>query len=193
MNNGSILKTLLSQRGMTIKDLAQKTGISIHTLYSITKRNSDNIRRVNLIKIFKALGVSELEFYSLAMDVIVKSIQTTDASTDDKRLKELYEEFDTLQTCIDENQERMSSGIDSIADTKARDAASILRSNIPDNDDLFSNPFPTKQYTLFAHEIVLIKAYLKLNQNGKREAIKRIQELAMIDKYLEEGLKDGIL
>jgi DNA-binding Xre family transcriptional regulator len=67
MINGSILKTLLSQRGMTIKDLAQKTGISIHTLYSITKRNSDNIRRVNLVKIFKALGVSELEFYSIAM------------------------------------------------------------------------------------------------------------------------------
>lgn len=56
MGTGFILKELLRERGMTIKSLAQKSGISVNTLYSITKRDSDNVDPVILKRISDALG-----------------------------------------------------------------------------------------------------------------------------------------
>lgn len=58
MGTGLLLKTMLRDRNMTIKSLAEKTGISINTLYSITKRDSGNVDPVILQRIASALGVS---------------------------------------------------------------------------------------------------------------------------------------
>ena len=55
MGFGNKLKKVLKEKNMTIKELSEKTGISVNTLYSITKRDtrfpSDDI----LFKICKAL------------------------------------------------------------------------------------------------------------------------------------------
>lgn len=74
MGFGSKLKELLVQKGMTIKELSEVTGISINTLYSITKRDtripSDDI----LDKIANALKVSKNEF--LTHDVVKNEIRS---------------------------------------------------------------------------------------------------------------------
>lgn len=57
MGVGAKIKTLLSERNMTIKELSEKTGISINTLYSITKRDSSNVRISTLEAIANALNV----------------------------------------------------------------------------------------------------------------------------------------
>lgn len=57
MGVGAKIKALLSERNMTIKELSEKTGISINTLYSITKRDSSNVRLSTLEAIAKALDV----------------------------------------------------------------------------------------------------------------------------------------
>ncbi len=41
MRTGSNLKNFLKEKNMTIKELAEKTDISLNTLYSITKRDSE--------------------------------------------------------------------------------------------------------------------------------------------------------
>ena len=48
----------LKQKNKTILWLAEKSGVSKNTLYTITKRDNTNIRHENLKKIADALGVS---------------------------------------------------------------------------------------------------------------------------------------
>lgn len=57
MGTGILLKTILRKRNMTIKCLAEKAGISINTLYSITKRDSENVDPVILQRIASALEI----------------------------------------------------------------------------------------------------------------------------------------
>lgn len=57
MGFGVLLKDLLAQRNLTIKDLSEMTGISINTLYSITKNDSVNVRSDTLKKISVALNI----------------------------------------------------------------------------------------------------------------------------------------
>ena len=58
MGLGNTLKQMLADKGMSIKDLSEKTGIPVNTLYSITKRDSSSIRTDNLRLIAEALDVS---------------------------------------------------------------------------------------------------------------------------------------
>lgn len=57
MGVGLRIKQILRGRGMTIKQLAEETGVSRNTLYSITKRDSERVDRALLQKIADALRV----------------------------------------------------------------------------------------------------------------------------------------
>ena len=61
MGFGSVLKSLLSEKNMSIKDLSEVTGIPLNTLYSITKRDSVNVRPETLEKIANALQITSDE------------------------------------------------------------------------------------------------------------------------------------
>lgn len=58
MGVGLRLKTILRDRKMTIKRLAEETGIPLNTLYSITKRDSERVDPVIIQKIAETLIVS---------------------------------------------------------------------------------------------------------------------------------------
>ena len=58
MGVGLRLKKILRDRKMTIKRLAEETGIPVNTLYSITKRDSERVDPVIIQKIAEALIVS---------------------------------------------------------------------------------------------------------------------------------------
>lgn len=57
MGIGTNIKRLLSVKKMTIKELAEKTGIPVNTLYSITRRDSHSTKTEYLGKISAALDV----------------------------------------------------------------------------------------------------------------------------------------
>lgn len=67
MGAGIRLKELLRQRQVTIKQLSIMTGVSINTLYSITKRDSSSIDSAILSRIVTALGITEEEFYNFRL------------------------------------------------------------------------------------------------------------------------------
>ena len=48
---GKRLKSILEEKGITILELSQITGISKNTLYAITKRDNDTMKYENLKKI----------------------------------------------------------------------------------------------------------------------------------------------
>lgn len=58
MGVGLALKKVLRDRKMTIKQLSESSGISVNTLYSITKRDSERVDNVILDRIASVLGVS---------------------------------------------------------------------------------------------------------------------------------------
>ena len=69
MGAGLRLKEILRQRQMTIKQLSIITGISINTLYSITKRDSSKIDPAILSRIVAALDITEKEFYNFDIQI----------------------------------------------------------------------------------------------------------------------------
>lgn len=71
MGFGAILKNILADKNMSIKELSQMTGIPLNTLYSITKRDTVNVRQETLEKISHALNIPTEEF----IDALHKDIQ----------------------------------------------------------------------------------------------------------------------
>lgn len=61
MGIGMTLKSILRNRKMTIKQLSEESGISINTLYSITKRDSERVDEVILQRIADTLGIPVYE------------------------------------------------------------------------------------------------------------------------------------
>ena len=76
---GIKLKEILRDKGITIKQLSIDSGISLNTLYSITKRDSERVDPVILNSIAKALDVpvsallSEAEKISAAIDIAMRA------------------------------------------------------------------------------------------------------------------------
>ena len=59
MGVGIRIKSILRERRMTIKQLAELSEIPLNTLYSITKRDSERVDRIILKKVASTLEVSE--------------------------------------------------------------------------------------------------------------------------------------
>lgn len=57
MGVGKQIKKILEEKGVTIKDLSLMSGISLNTLYSITKRDSNNISKDVLERLTMTLDV----------------------------------------------------------------------------------------------------------------------------------------
>ena len=76
MGFGAILKNVLAEKNMSIKELSQLTGIPLNTLYSITKRDTVNVRQETLEKISHALNIPTDEFINdLHKDIQVKQYE----------------------------------------------------------------------------------------------------------------------
>ena len=76
MGFGSILKEVLANKNMSIKELSQITGIPLNTLYSITKRDTVNVRQETLEKISHALDIPTDDFINaLHKDIQNKQIE----------------------------------------------------------------------------------------------------------------------
>lgn len=73
MGFGKRLKEVLKNKGITIKELSKMTGISINTLYSITKRDTSMPDQEIINKITNALKIEKSELISL--DVISEDLK----------------------------------------------------------------------------------------------------------------------
>lgn len=86
MGFGIILKEVLANKNMSIKELSQITGIPLNTLYSITKRDTVNVRQETLEKISNALDIPTDDFINaLHKDIQNKQLELENLQ---KRLRE---------------------------------------------------------------------------------------------------------
>lgn len=103
MGIGTNLKKILSDKNMTIKELSEKSGVSLNTLYSITKRDS-NMSRYDIIeKIALTLNVTVKELTGYEIDEPNTDIQNArhheiikDNTIFKKRDKTLFESLTDL-------------------------------------------------------------------------------------------------
>lgn len=68
MGLGIRLKEILKAQGLTVKELSEMSGVSLNTLYSITKRDNNMARYDIVKKIAKALDISVEELTGLSID-----------------------------------------------------------------------------------------------------------------------------
>ena len=75
---GKRLKSILEEKGITILELSQITGISKNTLYAITKRDNDTMKYENLKKIADALNMTpdEIVDYDVSKEGSVSPMPT---------------------------------------------------------------------------------------------------------------------
>lgn len=78
MGIGTNIKRLLAVKKVTIKELAEKTGISVNTLYSLTRRDSESTKTEYLWLISNALGVGIDEIVSIPKVQIIQSLGALD-------------------------------------------------------------------------------------------------------------------
>lgn len=74
---GKNIKKVLAEKDMTVKELSDITKIPINTLYSITKRDSENVRMSTIQKIAKALEVPITDLVVMDLADLAKGMDAT--------------------------------------------------------------------------------------------------------------------
>ena len=164
MGTGENLKRILSKKGMTIKGLSEISGVPLNTLYSITKRDSKNTRSATLQKIADALGVhiSELSYHNVQYD-----------DTVDPRWSELDEKIKSETSTLEERQEYWRIINNAAEGLKERDATGRFLDRLLDFH--------------VAHDELILTYYHRLNNVGRKEAVKRMFEIAQLPKYTDNS------
>lgn len=99
MGFGNRLKDILKKKGITIKELAEMTNISINTLYSITKRDTNMPDAEIIDKIATALQIDKSELLTFEiLDSELKNLFNQVDKTESELRKKLYEISEMLNS-----------------------------------------------------------------------------------------------
>lgn len=158
MGVGYRIKEILRKRKMTIKQLAETTGIPVNTLYSITKRDSQRIDKVILKRISDALGITPIELLGIEVE---GEDENGEYFTVEKNPFDKLSGIDGFS--IDEN----GNFLIKFGST----AESVFRAEMLNIEN--------SKY----REYKLKTAWKQLNIDGQQKAVERIEELTEIPKY----------
>ena len=196
MSVGENIRRIRKIRGLTQKELGKKLGISQAAVGQYEKSNA-NLTQTTIQKIANALDVTPsalINEFCNALGENIKSLrEEKNISISD--LAKLTGISEKLLTEYEENiTEPYPRDIERIAYYLDKEGTAILGENLPfsmfDSNDM---P-PEKPYEscyrdpLSLHEQVLLANYRKLNDTGKEEARKRVQELTEIEKYKPKNI-----
>lgn len=92
MGVGNRLKNILQMKGMTIKQLSEKTGVSINTLYSITKRDSDHVKTEIIERIAAALELPPSTLIGYDQDAHYDGMSDDEIKDMQQRVWNLYKQ-----------------------------------------------------------------------------------------------------
>ena len=164
MGLGTNLKEILKNKNMTIKELSAQTGISLNTLYSITKRDG-NMARFDIIKkICEALNISESEL--VGFDISPEDYE----GIKNPRIYEVHKKSDERTGLL--LKEEHNYGI---------------------SDNSYNGSLPSKQFTdKICHTLLkneLDDNFRALNPEGKRKLVDYSSDLTKIPDY-QNGIPD---
>lgn len=208
MGLGLRLKEILKSKNMTIKELSQESGVSINTLYSITKRDNNMARYDIVEKIALALGVSveELTGYTINHNIanniknprLYEVIQSDSSNFNNKRsFADLVMEI-ANDTLAYEKETNIKKEIDS-ASTKnnketfcATPKITELRNRNLSQEGLdvlaqLTNGLKESARVSVEAGRELLLSFDKLNEKGQNKAIEQVEMLTKIPEYQKKN------
>lgn len=168
------IKYLRKQKHMTQKQLSEKTGLAVITIQQY-EAGKYSPKHDNLIKLATAL---ECEVSDIDESIIVIPLPKYELTPErlekarlDAEARKLIEKHKAGESLTDEEQRKISDYGERIK--KDMENLPKLRESIKN----FSNAVDKWG------ENILIDRYRQLNNDGKREAVKRVDELTEIPRY----------
>lgn len=187
---GNKIQQYRKQQRMTQAELAKKSGISVTSIsrYELGTRSPT---AEHISRILNALEISELEFYGSSMQILGDQYEKALADENDGLMDKYYGEFERVAALYNNNEDRIREQAIGQNDIILKERHRVMQVPFVEIDSTFSKWIQLK-YTLVADEIYLIQAYLQLNSHGKKEAVRRVMELGMIEKYTQPDQKKGV-
>lgn len=165
---GTNLKEILKQKNMTIKDLSKKSGVSVNTLYSITKRDGRMARFDIIKKICEALEIEESEL--LGFDVQPEDYKEEN-SRSNLRVYEVHRNSDLRNGYIDSSpptHKNLTQHLVKIIDSQVDQA---VKENFTNN----------------TRQIELLCSFDNLNDAGKTKVIDYAADLSGNPDYRKDS------
>lgn len=162
MGLGTNLKRLLKDKNMTIKELSSISGVSLNTLYSITKRDN-NMSRYDIVKkIASSLNVTVEELTGYKIDESRTNIKNA-------RLFEVIKN-DNKQTT------------DTVTALKKL-TYSIYEKDNPELTESFAETLLSK---VDDKTIQINNLFVQLNEKGQDKAVEQVELLTKIPEYRKD-------
>lgn len=199
MGIGNNIKTILKEKDETLVWLAGKAKLSVNTLYGITKKDVTNIRKETLEKIAAALEVSEEELLKDNERKIRIFNPAEDIDTSGKfsyiydpnnSLSETYKQMLAFHEMAEKG---FVEEFCSAYDITKEEAYQILIGSRDKMDaesyqkqiDHYENlPRAYAVNIIYQDQLEVLSNYFyHLNYSGRREALKRMEELTFLAKY----------
>ena len=202
MGIGFRLKELLRDKKITIKELADSTGIPVNTLYSITKRDSNRVDSVILRRIVDTLGIHMYDLTGAEyLPIVLKKgvISVSDIAA------EMEIPVERVQAIVDNRHEYSEETVKKVAAVAALLDAEFQKKSEEEQAALLARATLKKvlefdqgtggasradgsedgntQFDSVEDRIMYF--YSLLNEEGRRVAADRVQELSEIPKYRE--------
>lgn len=198
MTLGERLQAARTEAGLTQQELSDKCGIAAPTLRSY-EAGRLNPKYETVKKIAEAIGISTLglidpEMYQQHLDVLNKAFENY--STMKQKMEEALEKETTesgksiLQTLINAADECKSNTWLELVAAKAQNRAYLIEEHKRQEKEKRTRA-SREQKQMAYNSDWLYKAFSKLNAAGQKEAIKRVEELALIPAYSASKTEEG--
>lgn len=180
MGVGTKIKAILKEQKKTIKQLAEESGVPVNTLYSITKRDSEEVSDPVLEKISNALGVSK--------DIFIPSVVRESAwefAEQQAQQNQVLEKRGLLNGLPEEQRKSLTNA----ADIYQRELSRVI--NTLEASTWVASKNAVAQETLRVFQTVtdyelerrLRGLFGSLNRMGKLQAVFSLEKLSEIPRY----------
>lgn len=182
MGVGTKIKAILKEQKKTIKQLAEESGVPVNTLYSITKRDSEEVTYPVLKKVSEALNVPISMIQPDLPDVLKKSaLEFAERTAAQNRALEKEGYLDSLP----EDERRRRTDVEAICQQEI----AVLASDPESAWRTFRDSAGVEILRVFQgikeHDVEarFLTAFQRLNRMGKLLALLSLEMLCEIPRY----------
>lgn len=188
-----ILQSIMRENNLSIPDISRATGLPDSTLRSMISRKTKNISLDVAFKLSEGLGISLEE---LNGEIPINSEATTINVSNKQNMKEIINRIKTRRNKLMLSYQDLANKTGLSKSTLQRYETGAIKNMPIDKLDILAKALNVSPAYLmgweeslpnndqeYEKETILLSNFNKLNETGKDEAIKRVEELTEISRY----------